>query len=128
MMSKRIPYTSYFKWNGKSSTIIRRKGFGKELNKFFAKTLYEYSYPYTPYDFYRQTGAHMANNVRITANNDRGLIIYQSKYAKYLHEGHYNFQKRAHPLATREWERAAWKYHKEAILYKLNEYREAIAE
>ena len=125
-MPKGVRGSSYFQWNYSSSTIIRRKGFGKDTNQFFAKTLYEYSYPYTPYDFYRTEGAHMADNVRIRANDDHGTITYQSKYAAKLHEGvGMNFQKIAHPLATAHWEQAAWKYHKDQILAEVDAYRKS---
>ena len=125
-MAKGVAGSAYFEWNYSSSTIIRRKGFGKDLNYFFAKTLYEYAYPYTPYDPYRTEGAHMADNVRIFANEDHGSIVYQSKYAKYLHEGrHMNFNKAIHTRATSHWEQAAWRNSKEQILAEVDLYRKA---
>lgn len=123
-MAKGVKGSGYFQWNYSSSTIIRRKGFGKDLNKFFAQTLYEYSYPYTPYDPYRTEGAHMCDNVRIQANEDHGTIVYQSKYAARLHEGkNMNFQKGGHPLATHHWEQAAWTQSKDRILAEVDAYR-----
>ncbi len=123
-MPKGITGSGYFQWNYSSSTIIKRKGFGKDLNEFFAKTLYEYAYPYTPYDITRESGAHMADNVRIQANEDHGTITYQSVYAKKLHEGTgLNFQQTAHPLATHHWEQAAWRQSKDLILKEVDAFR-----
>ena len=129
-MAKGVAGSGYFKWNYKSSTIIKRKGFDKKTNLFFAKTLYKYSYPFTPYDPYRTTGAHMADNVRFWANDDHGLIIYQSWYAKYLHEGITpqgkkikNFNKGVQELATKRWEQAAWRQAKEFIVRDVDNYR-----
>lgn len=129
-MAKGVLGSGYFQWNYSSSTIIRRKGFDKETNKFFAQTLYEYSYPFTPYDPYRVAGAHMADNVRIFANNDHGTIIYQSWYARYLHEGVTpkgtpisSFNPRIHPLATSHWEQAAWKQGKDFIIAEVDAFR-----
>ena len=125
-MPRGIVGSSYFRWNYSSSTIIKRKGFGKDLNKFFAETLYAYSYPFTPYDPYRSEGAHMSDNVRIFANEDHGTIIYQSSYAKYLHEGKkMNFNQTIHPLATHHWEQAAWRQYKTEMLEDLNNYRKS---
>ena len=123
-MAKGVAGSGYFQWNYSSSTIIKRKGFDKETNRFFAKTLYTYSYPFTPYEPYRTFGAHMADNVRIQATNNQGMIVYQSKYAKYLHEGkHMNFNKAAHPLATHHWEQAAWRQAKDFIIAEVDAFR-----
>ncbi len=125
-MARGVAGSAYFQWNYSSSTIIKRKGFGKDLNEFFAKTLYEYAYPYTPYDITRDSGVHMADNVRIQANEDHGTIVYQSVYAKKLHEGNgLHFQTLAHPLATHHWEQAAWRQSKDLILSELDKYRKA---
>lgn len=131
-MARGVLGSSYFEWNYKSSTIIKRKGFGKDLNRFFAETLYEYAYPFTPYDPYRNEGAHMADNVRITANDDHGAIVYQSWYAKYIHEGETpkgvpikSFNTMIHSLATSHWEQAAWRQNKDRILAELDAYRKS---
>jgi len=125
-MAKGVAGSGYFKWNYSNSDIIRRKGFGKELNRFFAQTLYEYSYPYVPYDPYRTEGAHLADNVRIRANEDHGTITYQNKYANKIHEGvGMNFNKQIHPLATAHWEQAAWRQNKDRILAEVDAYRKA---
>lgn len=127
-MPRGVAGSSYFQWNYSSSTIIKRKGFGKDLNEFFAKTLYEYAYPFTPYDALRVEGAHMADNVRIFANEDHGSIVYQSKYAKRLHEGSgMHFQKTIHPLATSHWEQAAWRQAKNRILDEVDDFRKRCA-
>lgn len=112
-----------FEWNESSSTLIKRKGFGKELNRFFAKTLYEYSYPYVPYSHLRTEGAHMADNVRIFANNDYARIIYQSPYSAKQHENIYMHDTIIHPLATDHWEKAAWVNSKDLILRDIDNYR-----
>lgn len=123
-MAKGVAGSGYFHWNYSSSIIIQRKGFDRYTNMFFAKMLYRYSYPYTPYDPYRESGAHMADNVRIQATKNQGMIVYQSKYAKYLHEGKgMNFNKQAHSLATYHWEQAAWRQNKEQMLAELDAYR-----
>jgi hypothetical protein len=123
-MAKGVAGSGYFQWNYKSSTIIRRKGFDKKTNLFFAKLLYKYSYPFTPYDPYRTSGTHMADNVRFMANNDHGTIVYQSNYAKYLHESKgWNFNKLSHPLATDHWEKYAWLQAKDFIIRDLDKYR-----
>ena len=123
-MARGVAGSGYFQWNYSSSIIIKRKGFDKETNRYFAKTLYEFSYPYTPYDPYRESGAHMADNVRIQATKNQGMIVYQSKYAKYLHDGkEMNFNKQAHPLATHHWEQAAWRQCKEQIIALVDIFR-----
>lgn len=124
-MAKGAKGSSYFKWNYSNSIIIRRKGFDKETNRFFAQTLYEYSYPYVPYDPYRDSGAHLADNVRIRANDDHGTITYQNKYANKIHEGSgMNFNKMIHPLATHHWEEFCWKQSKDQILAEVDAFRQ----
>ena len=128
-MPKGMAGSAYFQWNYKSSVIIERKGFDSYTNRFFAKMVHRYSYPYIPYDAKRKSGAHMCDNVRIQANKQRGMIVYQSWYAKFLHEGispsgtPVKFSKEGHPLATKAWERAAWRAHKAEMLAELDAYR-----
>ena len=116
-----------FHWNKSSAQIISDKGFGKELNKFIAQTLYEYSYEYTPYDPYRTSGAHMVDNVRIMATEEKGQIVYQSSYAKILWDGTYHFNTMIHPLACNEWTNVAWLNHKDEILAEADAYRKSIS-
>lgn len=125
-MAKGKAGSGYFEWNYSNSDIIRRKGFGKATNEFFAKTLYEYSYPYVPYDPYRKSGAHLADNVRIRAYEDHATLTYQNKYANKIHEGvGMHFQKEAHPLATHHWEQAAWRQSKAMILAEVDAFRKS---
>lgn len=116
--------SGYFHWNYKTSTIIQRKGFDKETNKFFAETLYRYSYNYMPYDPWRKEGKHMADNVRIQSTKNGAYITYLSKYARRLHEGKgMKFNHIAHPLATSHWEQAAWRQHKNEIVGDVDIFR-----
>lgn len=116
-----------FQWNKSSAQIISDKGFGPELNKYFAQQLYYYSYEYTPYDPYRQSGAHMADNVRIMANDSKGQIVYQSSYAKKLWDGDYNFNPMVHPLACNHWTEVAWQQHKSEIISEVDAKRKELS-
>ena len=125
-MARGVAGSGYFEWNYSSSTIIRRKGFDRQTNEFFAKTLYEYAYPYTPYDIRRTEGAHMADNVRIQSYDDHATIVYQSPYSAKLHEGrHLHFQQTAHELATHHWEQAAWRQSKDLIIAEVDAFRKS---
>ena len=116
-----------FRWNKSSAQIISDKGFGSELNRYFAEQLYYYSYPYTPYDPYRQSGAHMVDNVRIMANDARGQIVYQAKYAKKLWDGSYNFNPMVHPLACNHWTEVAWQHYKSEIISEVDMKRKELS-
>ena len=124
-MSRGVAGSAYFEWNYPSSIIIKHKGFGTDLNRYFAQLVFDYSYNFTPYDPFRTEGAHMADNVRIFANDNYGRIIYQSKYARLQHDNKYQHNLMIHPLATDHWEQAAWRQHSSEILADLDVFRKS---
>jgi hypothetical protein len=104
-----------FHWNYSSSLIIKRKGFGKDLNKKYAELLYKYSYPYIP-----KRTSKMANKVRITANDERGMITHLVSYARYQYPNT-NYH---HKTPTRaKWFEYGFRQHKQTIVSQLNAYR-----
>lgn len=118
-------YKLDFRWNGSSSVIAGRKGFGKELNRFVAETIDKYSYPYMPY----RTGF-MWDSKYIRADEDKALLIYTSKYAKYQHDNegyNHNHPEQLHPLATAHWEQFAWSNHKSEISQEISDYRKKLS-
>lgn len=68
------------------------------LGKFAAVTWHKLYSPYVPFD----TGK-LQNTVQI----DAWQITHVVPYARYVYNGHFNFRKHMHPLATREWDKAA---------------------
>lgn len=104
-----------FEWNGSSSAIAGRKGFGADLNRYCAEVLYEHSEKYTP----EKTGL-MIRDVRISGNKERGMITYYTKYVKYQHDKPFNHPK---PLATDHWEQAAALYEAPQMISEINKYR-----
>ena len=113
-----------FSWNGNSSIIAGRKGFGKELNRYCAETIDRYSFPYMPY----RTG-YMWKTKFIRAYDNRALLIYTSRYAKYQHNYPYNHNhpEQIHPLATDHWEQWAWSNHKLEMCNDINNYRKKLS-
>lgn len=119
--TKGIAITAAFNWNYKSSIIIQRKGFTKELNKASAEIFSRHMYKYIPYD----TGL-MSNSVRVSATGDKGIITYTTKYAKEQYWGpddNWNRNRTVHPLATSLWDKQCWAVEKREIINEINAYR-----
>lgn len=120
-----------FQWNYSHSIILKRKGFGKELNKYFAELMRDYSDEYVPYD----TGA-LASQTRISATNDHGTVTYIAPHAGYQYTGdngslvpesEWNRNRSVHPLATSFWDKAAWSQYGSVISRKLNQKRKELS-
>lgn len=121
-----------FEWNNSASVIVRNKGFGKGLNKDSAQILYETYYPYIPYSL-QSTGGNLANNVRITANDDHGTITHLVRYANRQFNADagnadgvdvlVHRTRMIHELATSHWSDWAWSVHKKEITARVDEAR-----
>lgn len=126
-----------FEWNYSHSIIIKRKGFGKELNKYFADIFAQYSDEFVPFD----TGA-LANSVRTQATEDHGTVTYMAPYAPEQYSGYngnevldvpftaappWNRNREIHPLATSLWDKACWNTYGSVISRKLNEKRKELS-
>ena len=106
------------KWNGSSSAIVNRLGFGQDLNRFFAETLLDYAEPYTP----KKTG-NLRESAIVTANNSVGRITYNGvNYAKYQYVGPSSWN-RTTPGTTSRWLEYAWTVHKFEISGKVGAQR-----
>ena len=120
-----------FEWNYSRSMIIKRKGFGKELNKYFAERVAKYSIPFVPFD----TGS-MNNSVTTRATEDHGTVTYRSPYVGYQYTGEngsgvpesaWNRNRNVHPLATSFWDQAMWTNYGNVIGKELNKKREELS-
>lgn len=120
-----------FEWNYSHSMIIKRKGFGIELNKYFADLMRDYSDEFVPYD-----SGDLAAYVQTFATNDHGTVTYQQPYAGPQYTGdngsdkpenEWKRNRSFHPLATSHWDRAAWSQYGSAISRKLNQKRKELS-
>lgn len=122
-----------FEWNYSHSVIVKRKGFGRDLNKHFADLVADYSEEYVPY-----YEGDLSHYVQTRATEDHGTVTYQVPYANAQYTGHWvdangrehfineaNRCRDFHPLATSYWDKAAWTQYKSVITKELNEYRKA---
>jgi Minor capsid. len=109
-----------FHWNYSNEEIIRRKGFGKELNLYMARTAASYFERYVPY-----RSGRLNNSVRCYASKEAGRIVYTAKYAEaqYLGPKWWNRNRRHHPLATSEWDKVGWQNHGTTVINKVDKER-----
>lgn len=106
-----------FKWNFSNSMIIQRKGFNKELNKYLADLIADYSEEFVPYH-----EGDLSHYVQTFGAKDHGTVTYQMEYAGPQYVGHWvdrrtgktvyvnekRRDRRFHPLATSAWTKQAW--------------------
>lgn len=127
-----------FEWNYAHSVLVRRKGFGKELNKYFAHLMAQYCNEFVPY-----VSGTLAGSVRTQATEDHGTITYMAPYAPAQYSGYngnpdnmdvpftttppWNRNRSVHPLATSLWDKAAWNQYGSAISRKLNQKRKELS-
>lgn len=111
------------KWNYTNDEIIRRKGFGKELNTYMAKTFAGYCDRYVPY----LTGR-LSRSKRVYARKtDMGRVVWIAKYAEAQYKNYPNKGKEFHPLATRFWDKVAWQNHGKTVVRKVDDERRRLA-
>lgn len=114
-----------FKWNKSVAEITREAMGGEQTLLFMANEAKRLMDPYVP-----ALNMELAQNVRIYAEGDSGIVHYLSPHARYQHEGvlmvsrvtgsawarhgeskvvtgkRLEHNKSKHPLATAEWEKA----------------------
>ena len=114
-----------FSWNYTKEEIIKRKGLGKELNLFMAKTCARYFERYVPY-----RSGRLNNSMRTYSGKDYARIVYTTKYAEKQYEGpddHWNRYRKIHPLATSHWDRVGWWQHNQTIINKVDAERKRLS-
>lgn len=119
--TKGIGVTGAFDWRYKSSIIIQRKGFTKTLNKVSAEIFRRHMYKYIPYE----TGK-LSNSIRVSADENQGIITYTTKYARKQYWGpdnSWNRNRTVHPLATSLWDKQCWAIEGNEIINEINAYR-----
>lgn len=112
-----------FQWNRPIQQILRDATGGKEGQLFLANQAKQLMDPYVP-----ALNQMLARNVRVYVENGKGIVHYQSPYARYQYEGKVMVSKRPgvkgsakvvrqpetsleytkfrHPLATSHWDQA----------------------
>lgn len=73
--------------------------------------------PYVPFD----TGT-LTRDVAFSSNPGIGIIDHNAPYARYVYNGHFRFRKDQHPLATRQWDKAAAKTQLRALERSIQAY------
>lgn len=124
-----------FEWNYSHSVIIKRKGFGKELNKYFADLVADYSDEFVPFH-----EGDLSYYVQTFATEDHGTVTYQMPYASAQYTGRWvdgngrehiinedNRDRRYHQLATSYWDKAAWSHYGPVIGKELNRKRKELS-
>ena len=111
-----------FNWNYNEGVIVQRKGFGKDLNKYFADVLVSYSETYTPWsDLY---STHLRNEVQTSATTARGIISYPGlTYANYQYLADDSTWHRYTALTCSRWCEYAYSVHKAQITGKVGAYK-----
>ena len=71
-----------FQWNGALDVIAKEKAGGREGMEFLASEAERLMDPYVPAD-----SLMLAQNVRISADEEKGSVTYQSPYAHYQYGG-----------------------------------------
>lgn len=116
-----------FQWNYDEQTIIARKGFGRNLNRDFAKILVSHMDKYVPYDPHRQMGVHMADDIEYKNMNDNYNsvgIVYNAPYANKQYNNTNPHQISSHsPLATDHWDKYCWELEKDEIIAEVDAAR-----
>lgn len=119
-----------FRWNATKQEIIASKGFGRTLNREFAKIMLEHMQKYTPYDPKRELGIHMSDNTtlrNVSDNNNSVAIVYNAPYTRkqYYHLVH---PMSAHsPLATDHWDKYCWELERDEIVAEVDAKRKEFA-
>jgi hypothetical protein len=121
--------------------IIKRKGFGKELNKYFGNLFAGYCEEFVPYKY-----GDLLHGVSVHAYDDHATITYSMPYAGVQYTGDngksgtgdmgqmYNPGdpwKRTlspNPKATSYWDKYCWQQYKGVIGRQLNEKRKELSE
>ena len=117
-----------FQWNESRSVLIKRKGFGKDLNYEIAKIFERHMYKYVPYDSRRTEGTHLADSSYITANENVGRVTYRKPYANRQYYGlEFNHDTTVHQLATSIWDHFCWENEKSVIGREANAARKRYA-
>ena len=71
-----------FQWNESLDVIAKEKAGGREGMEFLASEAERLMDPYVPAD-----SLMLAQNVRVSADEEKGSVTYQSPYAHYQYEG-----------------------------------------
>ena len=137
---------SEFQWNGSLEVIAKEKAGGREGMEFLASEAERLMDPYVPAD-----SLMLAQNIRISADDEKGSITYQSPYAHYQYEGEVygpnypimdggevtgwysppfktptgqklQYSTFRHPLATSHWDRAMLAARKQDLLRSYEKY------
>lgn len=115
-----------FEWNYSHSVIVRRKGFGKELNQYFADLVADYSEEFVPY-----LEGDLSHFVQTRATDDHGTVTYQVPYAGVQYTGaginEENRCRQFHPLATSYWDKAMWQHYSGVVGKALNKKRKELS-
>jgi len=131
MAKSDIQLDAEFKWNYKHSVIIQRKGFGKELNKYFADLVADYSDEFVPY-----AEGDLSHYVQTFGAKNHGTVTYQMPYAGPQYTGengsgvpevNWERKKNPHPLATSYWDKACWATYGDEITKEVNRKRKELS-
>lgn len=91
---------------------------GRDVKLFAATTAHRLMFFYIPFD-----SGDLARNVNIYAEGTAGVIHFTQPYAHRMYKGkNFNFKKNQHPLATAEWDKAAMKTKKQALIQSVQNY------
>lgn len=127
-----------FEWNRTIDSIISGVA-GDDAQLFLANEAKKRMDPYVP-----ALNLVLARNVRVYTENGKGIVHYQSPYARYQFEGKVMVSKRPgvkgsakkvkqpeaalkyttfrHPLATSHWDKAMMTAHKDDLVRALQQY------
>ena len=118
-------------WNYTNKEIIERKGFGRELNLYMAKTVAQYTEKYVPWG--KPTKNHvdgrLTHSVRTYATKDYGRVVWTAPYAEVQWNGPDTWKryKGVHPLSTSHWNEMAWTMHGNTIVNKVDAKRRELS-
>lgn len=129
-----------FKWN-RSIEVISGDFTGKEVQLFMANEAKKLMDPYVP-----ARNLALSRNVKVLVENGKGIVHYQSPYARYQYEGKImvskrpgikasakkvkqpeatlNYTKFRHPLATSHWDEAMMTARKDDLVRAMQNYVE----
>lgn len=85
-------------------------------NAFWTFAATEWHRLYSPYVPYRE--GMLYNTVRITPKQIEHVV----PYARYIYEGNFNFRRDQHPMACRQWDKAAAPTQKPKLIQALQAY------
>lgn len=118
-------------WNYSNSEIIERKGFGKELNLYMAKTVAQYTEKYVPWGKpnRRHSDGRLTKSVRTYSSKDYGRVVWTAPYAEAQWNGPSTWKryKGVHPLSTSHWNEMAWTIHGSTIINKVDAKRRELS-